>query len=56
MKHQLINERNEPTHAQEKVADVEIICSSDDIANLSKEFSLSFDINMKIGKIIIKKE
>lgn len=56
MKHQLINERNEPTHAQERVSDVEVLLTPEDIAEINKGTTFSFDINMKVGKVIIKKE
>ncbi|KKL93711.1 hypothetical protein LCGC14_1871980 [marine sediment metagenome] len=55
MKHKIINERNVEEYA--KVADVEISLTEEDIAQLDKQnMTFSFDINMRIGKVSVKKE
>ena len=54
MKHNIVNERNvEEFH---KVVDIEVLLTEEEIAEMSKNMAFSFDINMRIGKVTVKKD
>lgn len=54
MEHKLINQRNRESY--EKISDVEVSLTSEEIKSLSNGMAVHFSINMKIGQVIVAKK
>ena len=54
MKHKIVNERNVEEYA--KVVDIDVSLTEEDIAQMKQNMAFSFDINMRVGKVTVKKE